>query len=92
MVHWCNNCPGTDALLGFLDKQLGEHFHYSQWEAADKTSLLTVTTIFEEYKEALIAATNSLTKHSFLAKCQANFLKSKKESLLPNEVLISYTG
>ena len=61
MVHWCNNCPGTDALLGFLDKQLGEHFHYSQWEAADKASLLTVTTIFEEYKEALIAATNSLT-------------------------------
>ena len=63
MIHQSNNCPKTDTLLEFLDKQLGEHFHYSQLEATDRASLLTVTTTFEEYKEALIAATNSLTKH-----------------------------
>ena len=74
MMHRCNNCPGTDALLEFLDKKLGkfdadEHFHYSEWETTDRASLLTVTTTFEEYKEALITAINSLTKYSFLAKC-----------------------
>ena len=29
-----------------------------------------------------------MTKHSFLAKCQVNFLKSKKELLLPNMAIV----
>ena len=31
---------------------------------------------------------NTLTKHFFLSKSQANFLKIKKESLLPNEAIV----
>lgn len=54
-------------------------------ETTNRASLLTVPTTFEEYKKALITAINSLTWHSFLAKGQANFFKSKKESLLPNK-------
>ena len=90
LIHQCNNCPGTDALVDFLDEKIGgfdadEHLHYSQCETTNWASVLTVETTFEDYQEALIAARNSMAKHSFLAKCQANFLKSKKELLLPNE-------
>ena len=48
-------------------------------------SLTTVTSTCEEYKDTLISA---IKKHSFLAKCQADFLTAKKESLEANEVIV----
>lgn len=54
----------------------------------NRVSFLIVISTSGEYKEVLITARNLLTKHSFLAKCQAIFLKSKKESLLPNEAVV----
>ena len=47
-----------------------------------------VTSICEQYKDTLISAINAITKHSFLAKCQANFLRAMKESLKVNEVIV----
>ena len=34
-----------------------------------------------------MSAINAITKHSFLTKCQTNFLRAKKESLKANEVI-----
>ena len=42
---------------------------------------------YEEYKDTLISAINAITKQLFLAQCQANFLRAKKEFLKPNEVI-----
>ena len=56
-------------------------------QATDRTSLATFTSTCEEYKETLISAINTVTKHLFLAKCQANFLRAKKESLKANEII-----
>ena len=53
-----------------------------------RASLVTVTLTCEEYKDTLISALNAITKHLFLAKCQANFLRAKKESLRANEVIV----
>ena len=50
--------------------------------------LVTVRSTCEEYKYNLISAINAITKHLFLAKCQANFLTAKKESLKVNEVIV----
>ena len=50
--------------------------------------LISVTSTCEEYKNTLISAINAITKHSFLAKCQANFLRFKKENLKANEVIV----
>ena len=36
----------------------------------------------------MISATNAITKHSLFAKCQANFLRAKKEFLKENEVIV----
>ena len=46
-----------------------------------------VTSTCEEYKDTLISAINGITKYLFLAKCQANFLRAKKESLKGNRVI-----
>ena len=93
MVHHFTNCPGTNTLCKFLEEELSDidpdfQFHYSQWQTADRASLLTITSTCEEYKNTLIPAINTITKHLFLAKCQANFLRAKKESLKANEVIV----
>ena len=36
----------------------------------------------------MISTINAITKHSFLAKCQANFRRAKKESLKVNEEIV----
>ena len=51
-------------------------------------ALATLTTTFEEYKELLIDSINNLTWHSYLAKAQARYVKSKKESLSANKVTL----
>ena len=93
MMHCCCNCPGTNALSKFLEEELSDidpdfQFHYLQWQTTDRASLVTVTSTCEEYKDTLISAINTITKLSFLAKCQANFLRAKKESLKANEVIV----
>ena len=72
MMHRCDNCPGTESLRTFLQQQLNDfdedkEFHYPQWQTTDRATLQTITTTCGEYKETLITAINSLTKHSFLA-------------------------
>ena len=93
MMHCCTNCPGTNPLRKFLEEELSDidpdfQFHYSQWQTTDTASLATVASTFEEYKDILISPINAITKHSFLAKCQTNFLRAKKESLKANEVTV----
>ena len=56
---------------------------------SDRASLVTVTSsACKECKDTLISAINAITKHSFLAKYQANFLRAKKESLKANEMIV----
>ena len=93
MVHRCTNCPGTNTLCKFLEEEHSDidpdfQFHYSQWQTTGRASLVTVTSTCEEYKDTLTSAINAITKHSFFAKCQANFLTAKKESLKANEVIV----
>jgi len=94
MMHRCESCPGDDGLRKFLDDELKDiddlnaEFHYSQWETTDRAALKTITTTYEEYKENVIQAINKLTRHSYLAKCQTNFLKQLKETLNKNEAFV----
>ena len=93
MMHPCTYCPGTNTLHKFLEEELSDidpdfQFHYSQWQTTDRASLVMVTSTCEGYKDTLISAINAITKHLLLAKCQANFLRAKKESLKANEVIV----
>lgn len=93
MMHRCESCPGNVGLKTFLDEQLNDvdmdaEFHYSQWDTTDRATLTTLTTTYEEYKDIVVENINALTRHSYLAKCQAKFLKLKKETVGKNEVII----
>ena len=61
---------------------------YSQWQTTDRASLVTITSTYGKYKDTLISAINATTKHLFSAKCQANSLRAKRESLKVNEVIV----
>ena len=92
-MHCCESCTGSAALKKFLDNELSHldmdsEFHYCQWQTTDCAALATLTTTFEEYKELLINSINNLTQHSYLVKPQARYVKSKKESLGANEVMV----
>ena len=94
MMHRSTNCPGTNVLRKFLEEELSDNdpdfqFHYSQWQTTDRVSLVIVISTCEECKDNLISAINVITKHLLLAKCQANFLRAKKEPLKADEVRIS---
>ena len=59
-----------------------------QCETTDLAALQTITVTCSEYIEKVAEDISTLTKHSFLFKCQANLLKTKKESLLPYEAIV----
>ena len=93
MMHHCTDCPGTNSLHKFLEEERSDidpdfQFHYSQCQTTGRVSLVTITSTCEEYKDTLISAINAITKHLFLAKCQTNFLRAKKEFLKANEVIV----
>ena len=92
MVHRCSNCPGTKALRLFLKKELEgmdpeEEFYFNQWQSTDRTSLITRCVTTEEYKDLLIEVIDKLTVHSFIAKCQGEYLKQCKDNLLHDECI-----
>ena len=93
MMHRCESCLGSTALKKFLDDELrhldmDSEFHYCQWQTTDRAALATLTTTFKESKKILIDSINNLTRHSYLAKAQARYVKSKKESLGANKVMV----
>ena len=93
MMHRCASCPGAAALEKFVSDELSHldmdaNMHYSQWDTTDRASLTTFTATYEEYKDLLITSIDNLTKHSYLAKAQSQYVKSTKESLGRNEVLV----
>ena len=79
MMHWCESCLCTALLKEFLDQDLkhedDEEFNYCQWDTTDRATLTTITAIYEEYKEILIDVIDDLTRYSYIAKYQAQYLK-----------------
>ena len=93
MLHRCEKCPGIAALSLFLDKEFenfapDEEIHFYQWQSTDRTSLLDHTATVSDYKDLLLNSIDSLTKHSFIAKSQASYLKEKKVNLGVNEAIV----
>ena len=69
----------------FLDEQLSKvNSTYNQWDTTNRASLTTIITTCEEYKDVLFDA----IEHSYLAKCEAQYLNDKKQSLCSEEALV----
>ena len=84
MIHHCENCPGDTALCEYVNEIFAdseEEISFQQWQWTDRAMLFTLTTSIQEFIELLVDAISKLTAHSFIAKCQAKYLKDRKHNL-----------
>lgn len=93
MVHRCSNCPGSDALRSFLKDKLSDfdeddELQFNQWESTDRPQMITQTVCISDFIDLVVKRIDNLTSHSFIAKCQAKFLKDLKEEIQPNECIV----
>ena len=80
MMHWSESCPGTGILKEFLNQELreredDEEFNYCQQETTGLVTLTTMKATYKEYKQTLIDVIHGLTRYSYIATCQAQYLK-----------------
>ena len=64
---------------------------FQQWQGTDRAMLCTQTTSIIEFLELLVDAISKLTVHSFIAKCQARYLKIEKTTCWKHHVLPCWT-
>ena len=67
---------------------LEEAISFKQWITADRSELLTQTASVEEFIDILCGQLDNITTHSFVAKSQANYLKTLKEEIKQEEVIV----
>lgn len=90
MVHRCPDCPGKDALTRLLNFQFKDYdeediIHFQQWESTDRTQINNLCLAVNEFIELVAEKMDQLTAHSFIAKSQAAYLRSRKEGLKDEE-------
>ena len=92
IVHRCNKCLGTDSLREYLETLLDGHedvhVTFQQWQTTDRSMMVTQTLNVDEFIELLVGAIDNLTSHSYIAECQTNYLKRRKEELPDNCALV----
>ena len=90
MVHRCDKCPGTDPLRQHLETSLKEHeqITFQQWQTTDRSKMVTQSLSVDEFIDLLVGAIDNLTSHSFITKCQAKYLRRRKEELSDNCALV----
>ena len=57
MLHWCEQCPGSQALQCFLLTQyddLDEEIQFQQWKSTDRMDLKTAMMTRKEYIEVVV--------------------------------------
>ncbi|XP_074096802.1 uncharacterized protein LOC141525991 [Cotesia typhae] len=86
------NCPGVDELskilLKYFEDREIENITYKYWISKPRSSLETIIKPTEEFVEKFCSELEILLPHSFIAKEQAQFLKTLKETLKPNKYVI----
>lgn len=93
MIHRCSDCPGINRLTNKLEEQFfelnaDELIHFQQWQSTDRTQLLSLSLPLTDFIQILTEKVDHLTSHSFIAKSQASYLRSCKDTLIPSKCLI----
>lgn len=93
MIHRCGSCPGTGALYTYLYDFFEEfndatQIEYKQWQSTDRTTLITQTTSVQEYIDLVVHSFDKLTVHSYVTKAQSNYLKTVKEQIRNDTIII----
>ena len=97
MVHRCENCPGTSALVTYLKSVFdldAEHeidwqmpVSFQQWESTDRAAIMTFTLPLIDFIQYAAEKLSEFTEHSYLSKCQAAALKKLLDNLPINKVV-----
>jgi hypothetical protein len=92
MMGHCKDCPGRDGLMDYLNicEELDDidEVSYLQWVSTDRTKLVTVTESKADFIENFSTQLLKLTRHSFTAKSQSDYMKQLKSSMKAMEDII----
>ena len=67
---------------------MDDDIFYKQWVSTDCTTLVSHHSTVEEFISKTIDGVYELCPHRFISKAQVNHLRTAKENLLQNEVII----
>ena len=93
MIYRCPNCPeNTEMLESKLYELVGDYddetvIEFNQWTSTDRANLISCSENVPQFKNLVIQQLEKLTAHSFIAKCQSNYLREFKENLEENKLL-----
>ena len=94
MLQMCKKCPKEKGVQEFLmsleavnDKEY-DQIRYKQWTSTDRCNLVEIVESFHQFIDSLCKKVVILTRHHFIAKKQSEFLKSLKENLSSDNLII----
>ena len=64
-----------------------EQLIFNQWCSTDTTEMIKQTATVDDFIDLLVEKLDNITKHSFIAKKQAEYLKERKTNLKEDEVI-----
>ena len=92
MMGQCKECTGATGLVDYLnnspDLEDVTEVSYQQWISTDRTTLVTITESVEDFVQNLSNQIVKLTRHSFTAKCQSQYMAHLKSNITPLEDVI----
>lgn len=94
MLNRCDSCPGLNGLVAYLHEVLdddvdeNELIIIKQWVTTDRADIVSLALSLPDYIDHLAKQIDDLTAHSYIAKCQAAYLKNLKETLPLGEAIV----
>ena len=93
MVHRCKKCPGKKALMKKLQSHFEDHeaddlITYQQWTSTDSTRIDYLSLTVAQFIQEVVEKVDAFSAHSYISKCQAKYLKERKENLKEHECLV----
>ncbi|XP_066600762.1 uncharacterized protein [Prorops nasuta] len=88
----CSKCPGTNTLCDFLinifENNAIENITYKHWVSDPRATLETTVKSSYDFAQHFCDKLKAMLPHSYIAKEQSSFLKSLKESLKMDELIV----
>ena len=88
----CEECPGRENLRDHLYNSTEDcedsQIMYQQWVGTERTTLSSDTTSLHNLIGNVVTSIDELTSHSYIAKAQSKYLKTRKENLDNTTVIL----
>lgn len=92
MLGYCRDCSGKKGISDYLysmdEVQTIDSVTYRKWTSTDRSTLECHSSSIDDFVEVLSDSIVKLTKHHYITKAQSKYLKSLKEDIPNDEVII----